>query len=241
MYGVGFEIEKKKRYKLIGVVILLASCILLIPILNNLREVLGIGHYNTNNNFNIPLSGGTGGLNVDFNLDLTSDDRHTGTITCRTISSGSVQPIGIVYISYNIYRDVQLIVHFVESFSTPRISFQRTHINLRGERNNELKCIGTANVKFLVGGIEQEETIDFDLSVIITVSSGDISYYWGIAQIWLLIIDGIAIVVVIIILAKLIRSIQFDKWYTEEHKKEDEEFFEKIREYIRDKKAPQSS
>lgn len=241
MYGVGFEIEKKKRNKLIAVVILLASCILLIPILTNITEALGIGHYNTNNDFNISLSGGTGGLNVDFDLDLISDNRHTGTITCRTISSGSVQPIGIVYISYNIYREVQILDHFHDSYSTPRISFQKTHINLQGERNSELKCIGTANVKFLVGGIEQEETIDFDLSTIITVSSGDISYYWGIAQIWLLILDGIAIVVVVIILAKVIRSIQFDKWYTDEMKNEDEEFFEKVREYVRDKKAPQSS
>ncbi len=236
---MGFEIEKKYRYKLIVIVILLASCIFLIPVLNNLTDL--IGHYNTNKDFNISLSGGTGGLNIDFDIDLTSDDRYTGIITCRTISSGSVQRIGIISISYNIYRDVQLIVHFEDSYSTPIITFQKTHINLRGERNSELKCIGTANVKFLVGEIEQEEIIDFDLSILITVSSGDISYFWRIAEIWLLIFDAIAITVLILILAKVIRRIRFEKWYTEEHKKEDEEFFKKVREYAQNKKNPPSS
>jgi len=236
---LGFEIEKKNRNKLIVVVILLASCIFLIPFLNNLTDL--IGHYNTNKDFNISLSGGTGGLNVDFDLDLTSDDRYTGIITCRTISSGSVQRIGIINISYGIYKEVQLINYVANSYGTPIIMFQKTHINLRCEKNSALKCIGTANVKFLVGGIEQELAIDFDLSILITVSSGDISYFWRIAEIWLLVFDAIAIIVLILILAKVIRRIKFEKWYTEEHRKEDEEFFKKVREYAQNKKNPPSS
>jgi hypothetical protein len=77
--------------------------------------------------------------------------------------------------------------------------------------------------------------------IFITVSSGDISYNWNIAEIWLQVADGIVIAILIIILARFIRQIRFEKWYTEDHKKEDEEFFEKMREYVREKKTPQSS
>ena len=202
--------------------------------------MLGIGHYNTNMNFNHSFTEGTGGLNIEFDLDLTSDDRYRGTVTCKTISSGSVQRIGIISVSYNIYRDVQLIDQFIRSYDPPVITFQKTHINLRCEKS-ALKCIGTANVKFLAGGIEQEEMIDFELSIIPTVSSAEISYNWRIVEIWVQILDYIAIVVLILFLAKIIRSIRFDKWYTEEQKKEDEEFFEKMREYVRNKKTPESS
>ncbi|MFX0026312.1 MAG: hypothetical protein ACFE8M_07840 [Candidatus Hermodarchaeota archaeon] len=236
---MGFEIEKKKRNKLIAVVVLLVSCILLMPVLNDFTAALGLGHYNTNNNFNISFSGGTGGLHVDFDLQLTSDERHTGTITCRTISSGSVQQIGITYISYTISRETQPMDHFTNSYDPPLISFQRTHINLRCYKDSEIRCTGSANVKFLVGEIEQEGIIDFVLSITITFSSGESSYYWRIAEVWLVILDAIGIIVLIITLAKIIRGIQFDKWYTEEHRKEDEEFFEKIRQNLRLKKEQQ--
>ena len=219
----------------------MVTCIALLPVFNNFREVLGIGHYNTNMNFNHSFTEGTGGLNIEFDLDLTSDDRYRGTVTCKTISSGSVQRIGIISISYNIYRDVQLIGQFDRSYGTPIISLQKTHMILRCYKDSEIVCRGTANVKFLVGGIEQEVSIEFELMLLITISSGDISYHWNVAEVLLQILDGIVIVVLVLILAKVIRHIRFDKWYTEEHKKEDEEFFEKMREYVRNKKTPQSS
>ncbi|MFX0020455.1 MAG: hypothetical protein ACFFAK_02965 [Promethearchaeota archaeon] len=77
--------------------------------------------------------------------------------------------------------------------------------------------------------------------IIITVSSADVSYFWNLTEVWLQVIDGIVITVLVIVLARVIGHIRFDKWYTEDHKKEDDEFFEKMREYVKDKKTPQSS
>jgi len=221
----------------------LVTSIVLLPVFNNFREVLGIGNYNTNKDFNISLSGGAGGLNVDFDLDLTSDDKYTAKLDLNVISTGSVEKIGIISIKYYFYRELQLIDQFTPpSYSTPIISLQKTHINLHCYKNNEILLSGEASVKFLVGGIEQEELIEFELSIIITVSSADISYYWNVAEVWLQILDGIVILVIILILANLIRHIRFEKWYTEDHKKDDEEFFEKMREFVREKKkVPPSS
>jgi len=204
----------------------------LLPLLYNLRIILGIGYYNINNDFNHDLVGGTGGLNIDFDLTLTEDDRYTGVVNFNTISSGSVDAIGIISIVYNIYSDSQTIAFYTNSFDPPRIVLRRTHNNLHCERDNEIKCEGTATVRFMVGAVEQEEIINFELSVIITLSSTEIEYSWDVMIVWLQIFDYIVIFALILLLARTVRRIKFDKEYTEEMRKEDEEFFENIRKKI---------
>ncbi|MFW9947536.1 MAG: hypothetical protein ACFFDX_12000 [Candidatus Odinarchaeota archaeon] len=221
----------------------MVACIALLPVFNNFREVLGVGHYNTNMDFNHSFIEGTGGLNIEFDLTLTVDDRHTANLYFNVISTGSVGIIGITSIEYYIYRDTisQQIIARNYDYDPPITSLYKNHVNLRCYKYNEIYLYGEAFVKFLVGGIEQQVSIEFELMLLITVSSGDVSYFWNLAEVWLQVIDGIVIAVLVIVLARLIRHLRFDKWYTEEHRKEDEEFFEKMREYVRKKKVPQSS
>jgi hypothetical protein len=234
---VRFEIEKKNRNQLIVIISLLVSFILLLPILYNFKLVLGIGYYHNNNDFNNDLVGGTGGLNINFDLVLTIDDRYTGTVNFDTISSGSVDQIGIISISYTIYKDSQILVPYSNSFDPPINVFQRTHNNLNCEKDNIIKCQGTATVKFLVGTVEQEEVINFELRIIITLSSVEIEYTWDVIIVWLQIFEYIVIFALILILVKIIRRIKFDKQYTEDMKKEDEEFFDNIRKNIEREKT----
>jgi len=221
----------------------LVTSIALIPVFNNFREVLGIGHYNTNIDFNHSFVGGTGGLNIEFDLFLDSNYKYTANLDFNVISTGSVEKIGITLIDYIIYRFFisQPLTTRHYTYDPPIITLHKNHINLILEKNNEIYLSGEAFVKFLIGGVEQEEKIEFDLMILITVSSGDVSYFWNLAEIWLVVIDGIIITVLVVVLARTIGHVRFDKWYTEEHKKEDEEFFEKMREYVRDKKTPPSS
>jgi len=221
----------------------LATSIALIPVFNNFREVIGIGHYNANVNFNHSFSEGTGGLNVEFDLVLASNYKYTANLDFNVISTGSVGTIGITSIEYDIYRFFisQTLISRDFSYDPPRNSLHTNHFNLILERDNEIYLSGEAFVKFLVEGVEQEVSIEFEIMILITLSSGDVSYVWNLAEVWLVVIDGIIITVLVIVLARTIRHIKFDKWYTEEHKKEDEEFFEKMREYVRDKKTPPSS
>ncbi|MFX0147640.1 MAG: hypothetical protein ACFE8E_07800 [Candidatus Hodarchaeota archaeon] len=226
--GVGFKIDKKNKNQLIIISVLLVSFILLLPVIYNFRLIFGIGHYNINNNFNNDLVGGTGGLNVDFDLLITDDDRYTGTINFNTISSGSVDAIGIISITYNIYRNTQTIAYYTNSFDPPRIELRRVHNSLHCERENEIKCEGTATVRFLVGAVEQEEVINFELSIIIMLSSLEIEYSWDVMVVWLQVFDYVVIFCLILILIRNIRRIKFEKQYTEEMRKEDEEFWKKI-------------
>ena len=208
----------------------------MLPLLYNLTQLLGIGHYNISDDFNNDLGGGTGGLSINFDLTLTVDDRYTGVINFNTISSGSVSAIGIISIVYNIYKDSQTLAFYTNSFDPPRIMLRRTHNSLNCERDNQIKCEGTATVRFLVGAVEQEEVINFELSVIITISSIEIEYSWDVMVVWLQIFDYIVIIALILLLARAIRRIKFEKQYTEEMRKEDEEFFENIRKNIEKEK-----
>ncbi|MGB5912416.1 MAG: hypothetical protein WBH31_14595 [Promethearchaeia archaeon] len=221
----------------------MVTSIALLPVFNNFREVIGIGHYNANINFNHSFIEGTGALNVEFDLVLASNYRYTANLDFNVISTGSVGTIGITSIEYYIYRFFlsQTLISRFFSYDPPRNSLHTSHINLVLERNNEIYLSGEAFVKFLVEGVEQEVSIEFELMILITLSSGDVSYFWNLAEVWLLVIDGIIITVLVVVLARSIGHIRFEKWYTEEHKKEDEEFFEKMREYVRDKKTPPSS
>ncbi len=223
----------------------MVTSIVLLPVFNNFREVIGIGHYNTNRNFNHSFIEGTGDLNVEFDLILASNYKYTANLDFNVISTGSVQIIGITRIDYVIYRFFlsQPLTTRHYDYDPPIISLHKNHVNLILERDNEIYLSGEAFVKFLVGGVEQEVPIEFELMILITLSSGDVSYFWNLAEVWLLVIDGIIITVLVILLGRSIRHIRFEKWYTEEHRKEDEAFFEKMREFARtrDKKTPQSS
>ena len=181
--------------------------------------------------------------NVEFDLILASNYKYTADLDFNVISTGSVQIIGITSIEYSIYRFFisQTLIYRLYSYDPPISSLHRNHINLILERDNEIYLSGEAFVKFLAGGVEQEVLIEFELMIFITLSSGDVSYFWNLAEVWLVVIDGIIITVLVIVLGRSIRHIRFNKWYTEDHKKEDDEFFEKMREYVQDKKTPQSS
>ncbi|MFX1234352.1 MAG: hypothetical protein ACFFBY_07285 [Promethearchaeota archaeon] len=210
---------------------------MLLPVLYNLSELLNLGNYSKTEDYNIDLGAGTGGINADFLLGLTYDDRYRGTITFNVHSTGSVGTIGITSIDYDIKANGQTKAHYDNNFNPPRLSFQNTHNNLNLDKDDVVTCEGSAMVRFLVGGIEQDTVIFFENDIIITISSFEIEYTWDIVEIWLQIFDYIAIFASVIFLARTIRIIKFEKEYTEDMRKDDEEFFEKIRKNIEKEKT----
>lgn len=214
---------------------MLASSIILLPIIYNLSELLGIGNYKDSKDYSDNLGVGTGGINTNFILSLTGWDRYRGTVIFNVISSGSVEEIGITNIDYNIYKGSLIMAHYDNSFSVPRLSFENAH-TLNLDKNDEVICQGNVVIEFLVGGIAQQTAQSFELPIIITISSAEIDYTWNITKIWLQIFDYIVIFALALLLIKVISSIKFEKQYTPEMRKDDEEFFERIKENIEKKR-----
>ncbi|MFX1496737.1 MAG: hypothetical protein ACFFBH_04350 [Promethearchaeota archaeon] len=192
---------------------------------------MGIGTYNDNEDFSDNLGVGSGGVNVNFIVSLTGYDKYRGTVIFNVISSGSVEKIGITDINYNIYKGTQTIATYDNNYIIPKLSYQKDH-NLNLAKNDEVICQGNVIIKFLVGGIEQQVAKSFELAIRITISSAEIDYTWDVTEIWLQVFDYIAIAALVLFLIKVISSIKFEKQYTPEMKKEDEEFFEKIKESL---------
>jgi hypothetical protein len=179
--------------------------------------------------FNHSFTQGTGGVNVNLYLELTQDDRYIAKVNFNTISTGSIEPVGVVHIEYIIYKNEDAEIYVNQTFGTPANSIGKIHYNLQCEKLDVVTCTGEANIRFLENSIEKEVSINYLLSTVIATTSVEISNNWFVISMWLIFFDFGVIGYLVIVIAKTIRRIQFDKWYTEEHKKTDEEFFKKIR------------
>lgn len=218
-----------KKFQIFIFISLIIFCLVLIPVIHNIVDVLGLGRYNLNQDFNHSFTQGTGGVNVNFYLEITQEDRYIVKVDFNTISTGSIDPVGVVQLDYAIYKNDDAEIYVNQTFSTPSNSIVKTHYNLQCEKFDVVTCTGGANIRFLENSIEKEVSIDYVLSTVITTTSVEISNNWFVISMWLLVFDFGVIGYLVVLIAKTIRRIQFDKWYTEEHKKTDEEFFKKIR------------
>ncbi len=218
-----------KKFQVIIAIFLIILCLSLIPVIHNIVDVLGLGRYNLNQDFNHSFTQGTGGVNIHLYLELTQDDRYIAKVNFNTISTGSIDPVGIVHLEYSIYKNEDAEIYLNQTLVTPTNSIAKIHYNLQCAKFDVITCTGEVNIRFLENSIEKEVSIDYVLSVVITTTSVEISNNWFVISMWLLVLDFGIVGYLVVIIAKTIRRIQFDKWYTEEHKKTDEAFFKKIR------------
>ena len=221
-----------KKLQILIVISLIIFCIILIPVIHNIVDILGLGRYNLYQDFDHSFTQGTGGVNVNFYLELTQDDRYIAKVNFNTISTGSIEPVGILHLEYSIYKNEDAEFYVNQTLGTPENSIGKIHYNLKCEKFDVITCTGDANIRFLENSIEKEVSIDYVLSAVITFTSVEISNNWFIISMWLILLDCGIMGYLVIVLAKTIRRIQFEKWYTEDHKKTDEAFFKKIRKRI---------
>ena len=227
--------KRKRKFFLILIVLCIASGFILY-FLVNLSSFFDVSHYRTANDFTIDYSQEYGGTNVDFQMSHRIDDLFDSILIFQTISSEEIEEIGITKISYDIYRDEELIyyndLNFPEPFTYRIDSFIINNINL----HDEISCIGTIDVQFNVEGIVQNETINFTLSIKMPVNPYEIRYSHLQNSLW----AGFGLVVVQLVLIGLIfRTIltwKREATFSEEAKEKGKEYFNYIGDRLKELK-----
>lgn len=220
--------ERNKNRKIIFMMILIIASGIDLFFIFNLYNIFGVGDYETKKNYTIDYSQGTGGIKLGFYLSHNVADQFSGNLVFRTTSSGDVEVVGISTFNFNVYRDEYLSGSGVCNFTEPVEYYNYPLIINAVEKNHNLSCRGDVDVKFDVGGVIQNETIHFEISIIMPIDPIEIRNLYDIS------LFGVEILLIIILIAmigyigKIIISEKRKSRYPEEMKKRDEKFWDYI-------------
>lgn len=213
--------------------IILISYIIGFVVIFNLREILGIGIYEGDKDFTTDINGNSCGLNVELHAYYRIGDEHYFGYTIRAFSTGDVGLVGISHLSY-VVRTSSSLRQTVDHSYNPAIVSRSFESRTGLSKNDNLTIKGYANIIFTVNGYNETYTIPINLGIIIKYSGGVISYYYGNMMIWIETIYLCLTVIPATFLYRAIKRIKFEKWYVQEIRDRDENFFdilEKKKEY----------
>lgn len=92
-------------------------------------------------------------------------------------------------------------------------------------RNDRIVCTGSLDAIFEVEGIPQNETINFEISIILPINILSYSYEIHFPLVWLEIIILIVIFVFLYLSFRIVKSILHELRYVDNVKEKDTEFF----------------
>lgn len=223
--------KKKRRLSLILIALIIVLGITFYFFIN-LFNIFDVTNYRTDDDFTIEYNEGYGGINVDFRITHVRFALFDSILIFKTISSNNIEEIGITKVSFEVYRDEELVWFNDLEFTEPIIydydSFYINNVHL----HDNISCIGEINTEFNVSGIVQYETINFRLNIIMPVNPLDIKdvYFWNL--IWIEYGLGVILVVLIGFITKIIQTWRRGAKYIEEEKIRDEEFWEYVDEKL---------
>lgn len=221
------KIKKSDIYSFIFVIILLIGLISFAPILFNIKLLNGIGYYNMEGSNVLDYPEGSVGIKTEVNIVYWQGDICYGTVSFHAISSGNITVHGITYVKYSIKADNAYYVDEEEIINPAAITWiENFRISLF--RNQIISCIGSGAVNFSIDSLEQTGVIGFDISYIQPISVRDIFYTWDLPLIWISMFYFVFVIVVLSFVIKIFKSIKFDYTYTDEMRKQDEEFLNYI-------------
>ncbi len=155
---------------------LIASMLILItltPIMFNLRSIFGIGVYNIEDDYFNSYSDGTAGINLHLHLNRELDNRHTINTFIKPISTGNVINYGLLSITIHYLNDNEPVFGRSVQFSTPTNNYSVDRIPLDLVKYDNLTCYGTIEMSLETGGIPNNDTINFQLTLIVPLGVGD--------------------------------------------------------------------
>ncbi len=223
--------RKLKRLYLTLTILLIASGTSIFFILN-LFEIFGSIDlsFNTNENYTVNYPQGSGNLQVNWKLTHERDNDYLSELTYITTATGNVEEIGMTSYELYVYVDYYFRRVMFLNLSQPSTyyyhSFGLNHLL----KDDVVDCTGYIDVQFNVSDVIQEETISFDLSITIPTDTGARLYEIDLTLVWVDVLLIVGLGVMIIYIAKTIKTIQRDKMLTEDDRRRDEEFFEFIKE-----------
>lgn len=220
---------KRKKNRIIIIIILIIASGFDLFLIFNLYNIFDVRHYNTKKNYTIDYSQGTGGIWLGFYLSHEVGDQFSGNLVFKTTSSGDVEVVGISSFNFNVYKDEDLSGSGYNTFIEPIEYYNYPLIINAVEKNHNISCRGNVDMKFNVGGVIQNETINFEISIIMPIDPAEIVNLHDISLFWVEILLIISLIVMISYIGKIIISEKRKSRYSKEMKKRDEKFWDYIR------------
>lgn len=225
--------KTKRKMKIIIISIILVLYLFSFVIVYNLKEILGIGYYFGEKNFNMNLSSGSGGVNVKLNVVQDRYQRHDYTVKITPISSDNVNIVGISYLNCLIGTQSSS-KYYVHSNYTIPLNYYRFSSETILILNDNFSCQGFADIIFTVNSVNETERFYYSVGIIITLGGDWIEYVWGNLYIWILVIYFVLISVPASFLYTNVKKYRFEKWYKKDLKQRDEIFLKHLDEKQKD-------
>ena len=229
------RLKKSERNSFIAITILLIALIAFIPILLNIKFLLGIGYFRFDRNYVSDYPEGNIGINIKISITHSKQgsSQCRGSILVKTISSGNIQVYGITQIEYSIKVNNRH-SSTENEIVNPAIQVWSRVFLISVRKNDEVSCTGTAEVKYSVSGSEQTVAYNFDLSYIFPINVSHIYYYWDWPLMWLFILNFTILIVVGYFFVRKLNYIRHIYTYPEEMKKRDEDLFKFIKKRLKE-------
>ncbi|TFG21909.1 MAG: hypothetical protein EU532_14800 [Promethearchaeota archaeon] len=216
--------NNKRIYKIFLLTVILVGYLLGAIAIFNLKTILGIGYYEGTKEFTTPVNDGSGGLEVNMYVQHRSYLYHDFGYTITALSRGDVEVVGISYGNYRLRTGGALQQIVDSNFTTPRksISYEDFSV-IQAEENYTIT--GYIDVIFSINSINETHRIAIDLGIIVELNGDQINYEWGNFSIWLNVIYLSFTAIPLFLLYRNIKMLKFEKWYSEELKDRDQNFF----------------
>jgi len=223
--------QNKNIVKVVIFSILLVSYLLGFIMIFNIRDVLGIGHYQGEKNFTVDINGSSCGLHVELWARHRSQLEHYYGYSLTEFSNGDVNSVGISNVSFTVKTGTSVKQVIDQNLEPPRKSYSSNPNTItRLHQNDNLTIKGYADIILLVNNNNVTYRIPINLGIIITLDGNAINYEWGNITTWLETIYLSLSVIPALLLYRIIKEIRFNKWYNEKIKSDDKEFLKKLKE-----------
>lgn len=197
------------------------------PLIFNFDQTLGIGYYSVNKDYRINYGDEYGELNMELKLDQTIPNWYAYYLSCHLSSSDNIEIIGISLFNSSISAAGSKVSNKLYNWEPSRASYSYS----ASAKLNQFEGItwnGHAMVHFIVDDIVQNETISYNLSFVIPMSTLDF-YHMDLLSYVLLFFWIISFVLFPLILKAIIQP-HFRLHVDEEMKEKRREYFEFLKE-----------
>ncbi len=140
----------------------------------NFEDYFSIGYYRTDKDYRIAYSDGYGEMNMDIQLELSRQYRYSYYLSCYFSSGEDVEIVGMTHMNYTISAGGSFVSYRVDDWDPPIMQLTRASAALL-KKNEAFIWSGSAEVKFISNSIVQNETIAFNLRIVIPLSYQDYS------------------------------------------------------------------
>lgn len=193
----------------------------------NFREIFRIGVFNEEDDYSNSYTGGSAGINLNLQIEYTTDSRYLINTFVESISTGSVVNYGLLSILIQFFSDGTPEFARSVQFDPPSSTYPVTQFVIELDKYANLSCSGTIEMSLEAGGVPINDTLNYQLSFIVPLGLGDFSNYDLLVD-FLVPSHFLLYIIVPVILIWIFKPI-FGLRFTEEDLERDRKFLEYLK------------